>query len=291
MIKNLILRRQTLIQKLQERLGKRTDNAFTAGEQKDLAGAKSEPFFHQEGQSSWQDEYQFPSHGENGDVSMCFEASEHLPSQETSAERDRFNDMYLSMPPAPMVQEAPAAFPGQTPTAGRASSASSSRSRWPCQPISISEQSPPSVAYVGPKDGSYGAAEQTPGWDFSAASPGWRPLCGGSGPKAAASPSAVLGLLTPGSRGGGSLTWDSLRPALTPGAASLSTPGLCLGGLAATPGSSLAGVGVSAFTPRFGWAAASPGGGAGLGGWGGGDGCGSDPPGVASATMLGWQRR
>lgn len=271
--------RQTLIQKLQERLGKRQDNTFPTGVDKNTATPSD---FHKVQDLHTQaDQYQFQAEeNENSDVSMTFNfegVAEAQLQRAHNAASGGTNDVYASMPLAPMVQDAPAMFPAPEPAPGTGRT-SSSGSRWPCPRLSISEQSPPCAAYVGPKDMGSAGGCQVSVWDMvrppSAPSPGWRPLCGSGGPKAAASPSSILGLLTPGSRAGGaSLTWDTLRPAVTPGAGGFSTPGLCLGGLAGTPGSAAAagggGGGATGFTPRFGWAGdwASPAAGS-SGGWG-----------------------
>jgi hypothetical protein len=223
---------------------------------------------------------------DNSDVNMGydFEATREIQLQGTQNSESGASDLYASMPLAPMVQEAPAMFPTPFPAADAVDTVANG-SRWPCPRLSISEQSPPSVAYVGPKDVAASGSCQvsvwdmlrppsapSPGWRPLPPSPGWRPLCGGGGPKAAASPSSVLGLgLTPGSRGGGAgLTWDTLRPAATPGAGGFSTPGLSLGGLGGTPGTAGGGAGGTGFTPRFGWGGdwASPAAGGG-GAWGG----------------------
>jgi hypothetical protein len=212
------------------------------------------------------------------DVSMSYNLEVPQGLQHASTVPCASGEFYTSMPIAPMYQEAPTMFPQPAQPPERPSP-SASGSRWPCPRLNISEQSPPSAAYVGPKDFGQismgGSGEADVGvWDMvrppsTAASPGWRPLCSAAGgPKAAASPSSVLGLLTPGSRSGAGLgghvgmTWDTLRPAAgTPGTG---TPGLSLG--LGTPG--------TGFTPRFGWGGdwVSPAAGAGGNGWGPSDG-------------------
>jgi hypothetical protein len=221
--------------------------------------------------------------GTSDDVSMSYNYEVPQELQRAANVPCASGDLYASMPVAPMYQEAPTMFP-QPPQPPERPSPSASGSRWPCPRLSISEQSPPSAAYVGPKDfgpiSAGGSGEADVGvWDMvrppsTAASPGWRPLCSAAGgPKATASPSSVLGLLTPGSRSGaglgvglGGMTWDTLRP--TAGTPGTGTPGLSLG--LGTPGTA----GGAVFTPRFGWGGdwVSPAAGAGGNGWGTSDG-------------------
>ena len=275
--------RQTLIQKLQERMGRRQDNSFGNGSFFSMPSTSpSENPVSLEMQKQRKEEQRVRAVGRDtsndvsNDVRMSYSIEEPQALQCAATVPCVSGDVYASMPVAPMYQEAPTMFP-QPPQAPERPSPSASGSRWPCPRLNISEQSPPSAAYVGPKDfgqismGGSGEADVVGVWDMvrapsTAASPGWRPLCSAAGgPKAAASPSSVLGLLTPGSRSGaglggchGGMTWDTLRPAAgTPGTG---TPGLSLG--LGTPG--------AGFTPRFGWGGdwVSPAAGAGGNGWG-----------------------
>ncbi len=281
-----MVHRQTLIQKLQERLGKRQDNNFGNGGFFSLPNAlpvENPAALDMQQHLKEGQHMQTVVRGSSNDVSMSYNFEEPPVMQHATTLPCASSDVYASMPVAPMYQEAPTMFP-QPPQPPERPSPTAAGSRWPCPRLSISEQSPPSAAYVGPKDfGSAsvgGAGEADVGvWDMvrppsTAASPGWRPLCSAAGgPKAAASPSSVLGLLTPGSRNGaalggghGGMTWDTLRP--TAGTPGVGTPGLSLG--LGTPGTA----GVSGFTPRFSWGGdwVSPAAGAGGNGWGGPDG-------------------